>query len=143
MANFNASLSLDVSFLTKLATDPELGAKLATAVQGAMFGGKDTISYDGKDAVKVVEAHQADQCRVIVVGNNTGRDLGLAGPASNMEEGSERALFEALLDNHDLVVRNEPKERTAEEKEATKQKAMETRARNAALKASSATPSAS
>lgn len=143
MANFNASLSLDVSLLNKLVTDPELGAKLASAVQGSMFGGTDSISYDGKVALKVVESHQADQCRVIVVGGNTGRDLGLAGPASNMAEGSERTLFEALLDNHDLVVRNEPKERTPEEKEATKQKAMETRARNAAAKASGGTQSAS
>lgn len=137
--NFNATLVLNISQIAHIAKDPQFGQKLASAVQSSMFGGDTTVSYEGNVALTAVEVHKGDKVRLVAVGGDTGRDLGEAGPLSNMAPGSERPLFEAALDTYDLVVRNEPKERTPEEKAATAAKAKAARE----AKASQGAPSAS
>lgn len=139
MANQNATIVLDVSMINLLGSDKDLGAKLAAATSNAIFGGDNTISYgegpERRAAITVIESHLSDETRVVAVGSNMGRDLGSAGKASNLTKGNERHLLEQVASNFGLVIRNEAKERSEEEKKATREKAAATRAANQQLKA--------
>lgn len=107
MSNFNTAAVINTNLIAKLVTDPDLGRKLQLATQASIFGGDNTISYDGVVALTCVESHKSDEIRLIAVGGDTGRDLGNAGKATLMAPGSERALFEHATANYDLVVRKE------------------------------------
>lgn len=92
---FNTTVVVLNDALHQIRDDKEFGVKLYDAVTVVGRGGKDVSAGNHGNAARVIETHHADGLHAVIVGGNTGDDLGYVGNYSldlGTEEGKRFLL---------------------------------------------------